>query len=339
MESDPTMEQKVVAYAEEFLKAYSLALHRNYNMVRLLIRGSRLEHEYFPLDRLEVRKDLALVAAYSEWDFMLFFINKPRRSMQRLITINEIDERFDQEWSQSTPDHIKVAHIMSYLKIQTDPILDRVSIPATNFLNQSIETIRRNGKDHGGNFGNQRGAAASKDLPEILEKSDREDELVSFTDTYKDLIKGDMTAQERGAAFETLWRKVLDFYGWRSKKIKIAGEENDFTALYEGNHILGEVRWFNESTPMNGGKMREFLGKLDPRPRTIGFFISHSGFDAGAVSVARRSVNTKTVVLFEKSEIEKVLIEHTNPADLFDEKLREVYDSVFERYHELAEEK
>jgi restriction endonuclease Mrr len=95
---------------------------------------------------------------------------------------------------------------------------------------------------------------------------------------------------------------------------------------------LGEVRWFND--PMNGSKMREFLGKLDPRPQTIGLFISHSGLDEGARSVVRRAVNSKTVVVFERNEIETVLLERNDPGAIFDEGLRNAYDYIFEQHHE-----
>jgi hypothetical protein len=82
---------------------------------------------------------------------------------------------------------------------------------------------------------------------------------------------------------------------------------------------------------MAGGKMREFLSKLDPRPQTVGLFVSWSGFDEGAIGVARRSVATKTVVLFEKDDIEKVLLDHVDLGGLFNEKLRAVYDLLFEK--------
>ena len=39
-----------------------------------------------------------------------------------------------------------------------------------------------------------------------------------------------------------------------------------------------------------------------PRPQTIGFFVSHSGLDDGARSVLRRAVNSKTVVVFDRSK-------------------------------------
>jgi hypothetical protein len=142
------------------------------------------------------------------------------------------------------------------------------------------------------------------------------------------LKDSDMSPQARGYAFEELWRQVLALHGWKPKKFRIPGEENDFTAIYQGLHILGEVRWFD--TPMNGGKMREFLAKLDPRPQTIGLFISYSGVDPGGWSVVRRAVNSKTVVIFTKADIEKVML-GTDPGPIFDEKLRDAYDYIFER--------
>jgi hypothetical protein len=149
-----------------------------------------------------------------------------------------------------------------------------------------------------------------------------------FSDRYRQLLKSGTRSQDRGNAFEELWRQVLGFYGWKPKKFRISGEENDFTALYQGLHILGEVRWF--SRPMNGAKMREFLAKLDPRPQTIGLFVSHSGINKGGMAVVRRSVNTKTVVIFGKTDIEKVILGAADPGLIFEEKLRDAYDYIFE---------
>jgi hypothetical protein len=145
-----------------------------------------------------------------------------------------------------------------------------------------------------------------------------------------------MSPQTRGQEFEKLWRDVLEFHGWHPKKIRIPGEENDFTAIYQGLHILGEVRWFKDDEPMNGGKMREFLGKLDPRPQTIGMFVSHSGIDNGAWSVVRRAVNSKTVTVFERADIESVLVHHEDIGEIFNRKLRVAYDFIFEEGQEIG---
>jgi hypothetical protein len=67
---------------------------------------------------------------------------------------------------------------------------------------------------------------------------------------------------------------------------------------------------------------------------TIGLFISHSGLDAGAFSVVRRAVNSKTVVVFGRREIDAVLIEHTELGAIFDEELRNAYDYIFEQHYQ-----
>ena len=107
------------------------------------------------------------------------------------------------------------------------------------------------------------------------------------------------------------------------------------SAIYQGLHLLGEVRWFKEDEPMNGGKMREFLGKLDPRPQTIGLFVSHSGLDDGAWSVVRRAVNSKTVVVFDRVDIEAVLVHYADIGEIFNKKLRDAYDYIFEEGQDI----
>jgi len=62
--------------------------------------------------------------------------------------------------------------------------------------------------------------------------------------------------------------------------------------------------------------------------------ILHSGVNLGALSVLRRAVNSKTVVVFERADIEKVLVRHEDIGPIFDEKLRSAYDYLFEEPQE-----
>ncbi len=165
--------------------------------------------------------------------------------------------------------------------------------------------------------------------------AERRGKQAGFSERYTTLRESsEMSPQARGQEFENLWRDVLEFEGWHPRKIRISGEENDFTAIYQGLHILGEVRWFKNEQPMDGGKMREFLGKLGPRPQTIGFFVSHSGLDDGAKSVLRRAVNSKTVVVFDRTDIEAVLLDRSEIGAILEEKLRDAYDYLFEESRE-----
>lgn len=81
---------------------------------------------------------------------------------------------------------------------------------------------------------------------------------------------------------------------------------------------------------MKSSKIRDFLAKLDPRPQTIGLFVSHSGIDNGAKSAIRRSNNTKTVIVFEKGDIECILLHGGDLGGIFSEKLRDFYDYMLE---------
>jgi hypothetical protein len=194
--------------------------------------------------------------------------------------------------------------------------------------------IGKQGLSHGTGHGNQAGAWTEGEIPEIKEQVQREADQSEISERYAQLARAGMTPQVRGIEFEKLWRRMLDFYGWKPKKIRISGEDNDFTAIYQGLHILGEVRWFDE--PMDGGKMREFLAKLDPRPQTIGLFVSHSGVDAGGLAVVRRAVNTKTVVIFGREEIEKIMLESADPGPIFDEKLRKTLATATPRHRLMS---
>jgi hypothetical protein len=266
----------------------------------------------------------------------MFFL-ADRDKMVTSLDDADANPAFGRDWTFNTPAHIRMMQVRDELGISASSMLrlDRrlecVNVPGTDFVRDPIESMVLVAKSHGNTFGNQAGQRAEADLPNLLTASQRRRTQASFSERYSALLESNMSRQARGQEFEKLWREVMEFHGWHPKKIRIPGEENDFTAIYQGLHILGEVRWFKKEEPMDGRKLREFLGKLDPRPQTIGLFISHSGLDTGTWSVVRRAANSKTVVVFERTQIDRVLLEHADPAEVFDERLRDAYDYIFER--------
>lgn len=327
----PEIESKLRAYATELIRGYSEALDKNYPAVTRKIREIGFGPSFFPLYRRELGTDVALAVLSTDSDFYMFFIEAPD-SVIEIFTVPRDADGFDQDWTSSTPDDKRLERVKDYLGIADRPTLLPVNLPGISFLSLDADYIAQQGYGHGNTFGNQAGARAERELPRLLESSQKAEQQAPSARATGNSGVQRFQCKRGGQEFEKLWREVLAFYGWRPKKIRIPGEENDFTAIYQGLHILGEVRWFNE--PMNGGKMREFLGKLDPRPQTIGLFISHSGLDKGAWSVVRRAVNSKTVVVFEMREIEAVLVQRTDPAAIFDEGLRNTYDYIFEQHHD-----
>jgi hypothetical protein len=327
--NDTEIESALRAYASAFIRGYSEALDNNYPDVTRKIRELGFASSFFPLHGREPGRDVALAVLSTEFDFYLYFVDE-QDTLIKVFTEAGDREGFTREWTFDTPDGKRSERVIEYLGFADDPPLKLVNVPGTRFLGFDAAYMAEQGRRHGNNFGNQDGKKAEQALPALLESSQRTERQAAFAQRYEELRASASSAQARGQAFEKLWREVLTFYDWRPKKIRIPGEENDFTAIYQGLHILGEVRWFDE--PMNGGKMREFLGKLDPRPQTIGLFISHSGFDEGAWSVVRRAVNSKTVVLFDRKKIEAVLVEQVDPGAIFDEGLRNAYDYIFEQH-------
>jgi hypothetical protein len=326
-DEEEEIESKLKAYATELIRGYSDALENNYSYPLQKIIELGFGPSFFPLYGREPGKNIALAVLYTQYDYYLFLLDAPDTLIKICILAGDA-EGFDIDWTHNTPDDKRADRVKEFLGISDIAVLELVNVPGTDFMSGPAALMVRDGYTHGNSRGNQAGAKAEQELPRILEDSQRTAQLLAFGERYKELLVSTGSFQARGQEFEKLWREVLDFYGWKTKKIRIPGEENDFTAIYQGLHILGEVRWFNE--PMNGGKLREFLGKLDPRPQTIGLFISHSGIDEGARSVVRRAVNSKTVVVFGRKEIEGVIMERNDPGAIFEEELRKVYDYVLE---------
>jgi hypothetical protein len=333
------IKSNLIAYAKEFLRSYTETVYINFPGSFERISELGMAATYFPLHERRLGEDTAIAVLFTSSDSYMFFLADRDSTMARLEDVDS-DPAFGPDWTRSTPAGMRITQVRDVLGISTSSILrlDRntecVNIAGTDFVRRRpVELMLYDAQIHGNSFGNQAGQLADADLPDLLRESERRSRQASFSERYAALVESDMSPQTRGQEFERLWRDVLEFHSWHPKKIRIPGEENDFTAIYQGLHILGEVRWFIK--PMNGGKLREFLAKLDPRPQTIGLFVSHSGLDRGAWSVVRRAVNSKTVVVFDRLDIEDVLIRYADIGAIFNRKLRTAYDYIFEEGQDL----
>jgi len=329
----------LLEYAKEYIAAYTETIDAHFSEAKTVIFAAGRAHEYFPLYGRQLGVDLAIASFYTQVDFYLFFLDEPGAEIKAVRSlIADSPGEFSLSWLSDTPDKRRIQRVKEYLGLESAKVLqpapnyDAINMPGTNFISRDALNMRVAGHEHGVNFGDQAGERAESAIPKVQEVLQRSISQSIFSDRYRQLVVSGMSPQARGNEFEELWRNVLQLYGWKPKKFRIPGEENDFTAIYQGLHILGEVRWFD--SPMDGNKMRAFLAKLDPRPQTIGLFISHSGFDRGALGVRRRSANSKTVIIFEKEDIEKVMLDSADPGPIFDEKLRDAYDFIFERTEE-----
>ena len=333
--ADESIESRVTGYAREFIKGYTETIDAHFQDAKNVILGAGPADEHFPLYGRKLGEDLAVAVFFTQIDFYLFFLDRPDTEIETIR--NEVahnGREFGWQWVSDIPGKLRIQRVREYLGLEEAKVLrsvphsEAININDINFGAWDALNMRVKGHKDGVSAGQQVGELAKNMLPRVRENLGQETRKSEFSNRYRQLLKPGMRFQDRGNAFEELWRQVLEFYGWKPKKFRISGEENDFTALYQGLHVLGEVRWF--SKPMNGAKMREFLAKLDPRPQTIGLFVSHSGVNKGGMAAVRRSVNTKTVVIFGKGDIEKVLLEAADPGLIFEEKLRDAYDYISE---------
>ncbi len=330
--NEQEIKDKLIKYAEAYIAGYTDSIKSHYQEIYWKVIQNNLELAFFPLYDRILGKDVSVKALFSENDFYMFFLEQKKVRVGKYINaIN--DENYSKQWTMDTPSDKRLVQVKKSLGIGEKPklpILGKVNVPGASIITYPISHISSQGESHGRSKGQQDARQAEKELPRVQEWSKKTNKKLEFTERYYELKKSNISPQQRGHNFEVLWREVLDFYGWQTKKIQISGEQNDFTAIYQGIHVLGEVRWFKEA--MSGAKMREFLGKLDARPQTIGLFISHSGVSEGGLDVVRRAINTKTVVIFGKSEIEQILEGRGHPGKVFQKGLRDVYDFVFEKH-------
>lgn len=321
------VEHKVAAYAEALLWSYTATVATNFGATARELESLGQKARLFPLYGRQLGQDTSLALLSTDFDFYLFFIDEPGVMFKTWQHV-DADDGFGQDWTLRTPAAMRARKVREHLGLGEQEVLEVINVAGTNFIADTAETMVRDAPHHGSGHANRDGTTAEEQLPTLRSTFETAQVHDGFRNRYQSLLTWTERTQARGIAFEKLWRDVLGFHGWHPKKITIAGEDNDFTAIRNGAHILGEVRWF--AKPMTGSKAREFLAKLDPRPATIGLFISFSGFDNGAHAVFRRAVNSKTVVLFGRSEIDEILLPGTDPGSLFDERLREAYDFLLE---------
>ncbi len=327
--SEEDIKNNCISYAEAFLQAYTAFLDENYAEVIKSIVDMGIEPLHIPHYRRELGKNISISALCAKQNFYLYFV-KYAEGKVKTLKIVYTDPNFGDDWMQKFPDSKKNEDVLESLGLTlTDTIGIDIHIGGVEFITGTQAEMKRVGTMHGRQFAEHDGELLKRNLPDLVREDRKHKTKLSFKARYEELCKNkDRTPQVRGIEFEKLWRDVLDFYGWKSKKIKLGGEEDDFTAIYLTSHILGEVRWYKE--PMTGDKVRSFSAKLDPRPQTTGLMISMSGFDEGANAVARRVVHSKTIVFFSKNHIEEVIVNLVNPGEVFEEELRKVYDYIFE---------
>ena len=257
-------EQKLRAYTAAYLDAYQRTLEQHYADALHEVQGMGRASEFFPLHGRTLGTNLALTALTTPCDFFLFFLDVPDATATRW-QYSWPSEGFSQAWTMQSPNAKALDHVRKHLQLAREQEIHIVRIPGTDFMSTEIEHMGGQADHPGSGAGNQDGAKAEALLPHLRESWQEDQSYASLRQRYQDLQNWSGTAQARGRQFEILWRDALALYGWHPKKTRIQGKDNDFTALYNGIHILGEVRWFTD--PMASGKMREFLGKLDPRPR------------------------------------------------------------------------
>ena len=320
------LSERVQIYAQSYLSALDETLNRFYGstLEELQTLGGEIK---LPLYHKKIGKDLFLAVFQSDRDFFLFFTNP---KIGKHITYNAIgDPKFDEDWSAAFPQNKKYDSILSLLEIQRPDILDEVSVGGTTFLSLDDVSLKNNGKSHGRSKGQYYGSLAEIDIVDRRREKQVNDIRASFRTRYLAMKENKKTPQKRGYDFEALWREVLNHYGWNTRKTKRRGEENDFTAMFGSQLILGEVRW--ELQPITADQVRAFVAKLIPRTHSVGLMIALAGYDEGAMQTAREHVKAgNAIVMFDTRYIESIILEEKDPGELFQLELRNVYDFLYE---------
>lgn len=328
-------EENAIIYAEEFLRGFNETTLQYYGQEVEEIVTKGYPWIYHTLYRKELGKSVSIAVFVADKDFYLFFVKPTGAKIMKLL--NEYgNPDFNSEWTHHTPPEKKKEKVMSLLRITgSHTIGEEINIGGMTFLLEDKSNIRRSGEEHGRSKAIQYGEAAKTYIPQLRAYVQNTSAKLSIRMRYQTLKDNaskprgiQLTAQQVGHEFESLIRDLLNVYGWQARKIQLPGEGNDFTAIFEGHHILGEAKW--EKKPIGGEVVHAFAAKLAPRPQTIGILISFSGFADGAYAAVRRHIQNRTIVFIEKEHLDKIIVSLTDPGEIFSIELRNVYDYLFE---------
>ena len=331
------LKENVLLYVGNYLKGLNETIEKYYKAKTEELARLGFLSPYLFLYKKEWGRDFSVAVFNSDADFFVFFIKPTGRKITKLIEKTD-SSGYGRDWTLKTPYHVRLTKVLGLLRLKDNQLVDEpVNVSSQGFIMSPEGALMSNGESLGIRKAEKYGMLLEKIYPHLKAQDEHTKKLLSFRKRYNKLkksseekkkIKG--LAQKIGHEFERLFRELVEYYGWQPKKIRIAGEEDDFTAIYEGNHILAEVRWYKK--PLGAAKVREFSAKLNPRPQTLGLIISYSGFNDGAYSEARKQVNAgKAIVFFHKEQIELIIEKLVDPGEVFSRELRDVYDYLFEK--------
>jgi hypothetical protein len=165
--------QKIVAYAEEFLGAYTEFVDQYGRDILAQASDAMMTRALFPFYRRTVGVDTGLAALYSDSDFYLYFLDEPGVGVVTLVDASG-EQGFDRNWTFNAPGPARTGAVVKRLGIDPTKIIpvspgfDMVNVPGTNFMASSIEVIRNGAYSHGNNFAGQSLGRAQQLLPEMM---------------------------------------------------------------------------------------------------------------------------------------------------------------------------
>lgn len=330
--NEAEVKRKLQVYMSAFLESYQRIVDERYQGIisQRDNLGRNMDLLMMPFHGRQLGNNTALSVLYSEDRTYIYSLVRKNEDFERVVWASEVTE-FQTETFKYDRQDIKENKVREYLGVAAEP-LGAISAHLL-FIGQVTsfddEDLVRAGKDHGAARAHNDARDADRLLSRIRPLGQALKERQSFKQEFiglQSLSDGSITAQQRGNKFEDLVRRVLDHHGWNIKEIKKVGEQIDFTGIFEGNHILGEIKWVKK--PAEAEQMRNFMARLASRPQSIGLFVSYSGYSKGALDVIRRDSHT-IVVTFDQSDIESIFLKDVNPGKLFSEKLRDRYDYSF----------
>lgn len=248
---DPIRKQNISEYIKTYLDYYKKVVDQDYPHLLPVRNENALDLSILPLYDRKLGKDVALLAFYTDSGLYIYFIRKQKTIFEKIVFAdNDTEfngEPFTLKTYEQKEDIIK-KNVSAGAKYG-NPYIGSIVIPGRIPIDNKASLIKL-GKSSGAQKAHQDAKVAAKQILQIDMIYEELGVKIGFKNEYialRSLRKSTISKQKRGVEFEKLIRNLLDFYGWNTKEIKKTGEQIDFTAIFEGNHIIGEIRWFTES--------------------------------------------------------------------------------------------
>lgn len=300
-------------YADTYLRYYRQALEARLREAKISVSASR---RYSPLVVGHFDKDFSLHVLFEPFSTWIVFSTVcPGRCVEIA------DSSLDKDWQVLEPHDAKERRILKLLGIPSDTVLtvDRYERPVF-FADAHARDIEEVAKS----YAIVQAAADTDRIRAWSEGAAKREEWARVVRRVLETIEA-AGSSEAGVQFQNNLTRVLQIAGCEPRDVKTVGQQIDASCWISGHPVLIEM--LNSRHSAEAKEVGDLFRKLATRPAgVIGILCAPGGFTEGARQEAKSLANQRTVLLWGRAEVERLLKSPSEICNLLLERYRDFID-------------